>query len=64
MSDIGIKIGTNIKRESVFINHKVSAADKVIRDKDGKVIEVIKDSNILSEGSNRREAANKIYGKF
>jgi len=64
MSDIQIKIADNVNRESVFINPHLTASDKIIKDADGNITGVMKDSNILSTGKTAREAANKIYGKI
>lgn len=64
MSNIGVTIAKDIKKESVFINPKVSTADKIIKDENGKIVGAEQSKNVLATGSNRREAAQKVYGKF
>ena len=64
MSNIGIKIATNIHREGVLIDPRRSAADKVIKDEKGKIVKVIKADNIISKGKSARLAAKEIYGKI
>ncbi len=64
MTDIPIKIASNIKRESVFINQRTAAADRVIKDSEGKIIDVEKDTNVLATGNSAREVLNKVYGKI
>ena len=65
---IGISIPENIKKESVLINAKVPALDRVkkIRDADGNVTEVIveKAGNIITSGASRKHVAKQVYGRF
>lgn len=67
MSDIQIKIASNPKRESVFINPRIAPLDKVekIMDENGKVIgaKVTEQSNVVAFGTNRREALKTAYGR-
>ncbi len=64
MSNLNVKIATNIKTEGVLIDPRRSAADRVVKDSKGKIIEVIKSENIISTGANSRAAAKKVYGKI
>jgi hypothetical protein len=67
MADIGIKISSNIKRESVLINPNVTPADRVIREQDenGKLVYkgVNQINNILARGNSAKQVASQIYGK-
>ena len=67
MSDIAIKVSPNPNKESVFINHKIRPADKVVkvRDEQGNIIEtkVEQSQNILSRGVSSGEVVKKVYGR-